>query len=222
MKIAATKKTIIILGLCFFVLLGMSLFLIFRNKETISEEDPNPVEKDDVLKAKDEIYERDNYYFVDVGFDEKEYPYVTYIKGMTLENIDIVEDEIKLSFNGEIKGKPVILALDEKNFILTTVKEDIEEDFDISPSDYSILEIGKTYVLTFLSIPKTAERLMPEILTNCKLSQSNPWLETLCQAGEERIRESVIDDREKYLNDLIDDSGPNINPDRFIPYVLLY
>ena len=218
MKITATKKTITILGLCFFVLLGISLFLIFRNKEIISEEDPNPIEKDDVLKAKDEIYERDNYYFVDVGFDGKEYPYVTYIKGMTLDNIDIMEDEIKLSFNGEIKGKPVILTLDEKNFTFTTV----EEDFDISPSDYSILEIGKTYVVTFLSIPKTAESLMPEILTNCKLPQSYPWLETLCQAGEDRIRESVIDDREKYLNDLIDDNESNINPDRFIPYSLLY
>lgn len=43
-------------------------------------------------------------------------------------------------------------------------------------------------------------------------------MKTLCDAGEERIRHSIIKDREEYLDRLLE-TPLEVKPNKFIPYI---
>lgn len=169
-----------------------------------------------IRTQKDGIFANDHYYFVDVGLNGQEYPYISYIKEMTLNKIEPMNNKLKLTFKGKIKGEFVDLILEEEKF--TFLSPDGERSV-ISIDNPTTLEIDKNYQLTFLSLPASMEQRISEIMTACKNSQEEVFMQILCEAGEERIKNAVIKDRDEYLDSLLDKSS-NIVPHKLIPYTL--
>jgi hypothetical protein len=168
-----------------------------------------------IKTQKDAIFVVDNYYFVDNPIDEDGYPSITYIKAMTLKNSEFRNNKVVLTFEGWIKSELINLILEEDKFNFVSFDGSI---YTISANNYTELKTNKKYQLTFLSLQDSLQNKVSEILILCKNHQDKIFMKTLCDAGEERIRHSIIKDREEYLDRLLE-TPLEVKPNKFIPYI---
>ncbi len=180
----------------------------------------NIMEKGLVATQDDINYEKDGFLPVRGGIMEK-YPYITYFKTLNLKKIGVVDNKIRLLFTGELKNKSISMEVFSTSFLLSYYDENKRHNtVFINTKNYKRVKVGTNYQTHFLSLSNQEEDKLDEIISNCSedFNAEEPWHHIVCDAGEEKIRNSIISDRYNYINTLLDKNSEQIQPEKFIFY----
>ena len=79
------------------------------------------------------------------------------------------------------------------------------------------------YKVYFFSLSNKENEKLEDIISSCKNDLTNKEFfdQVFCNAGEEKIRNSVISDRNTYIDTLLNQNSENLQLEKFILYSLI-
>lgn len=150
-----------------------------------------------------------------------DYPYITYFKKLNLKEIGVKDGEVRLLFQGIIKDQQVTMEVLSKSFLFSYYNDTREYvDILVNTENYKKLPLNSSYQVHFFSLTDKEEGRLDEIIANCKNDKEQGDIDdqVFCNAGEEKIRNSVITDVYSYMDKLLLEEKKHIQPKKFILY----
>ncbi|HHX99442.1 TPA: hypothetical protein GX533_02060 [Candidatus Dojkabacteria bacterium] len=169
------------------------------------------------------LSEKNGYLAIETGIDNN-YPYMTYFKELSLKEIDVKDGKIRLLFTGEVKQQTVTITTIAESFLFSYYDEAKKlQDILINTKNYKEITPGLLYKVYFFSLSNKENEKLEDIISSCKNDLTNKEFfdQVFCNAGEEKIRNSVISDRNTYIDTLLNQNSENLQLEKFILYSLI-
>lgn len=158
-----------------------------------------------IITQEEASIRKNNYYIVE-SRKELGPPDIVYIQDLILKESSLIGNEkIKMLFTGIIKNTEIQMEVISENIFYQHEGEDgrpIEEE--ITHENYLKIPKETKFFAVLLSLSEEDEKVMDEILEKCNNNPEYIALKALCNFSEEKIRSSIINDREQYLKSFLE------------------
>ena len=163
-------------------------------------------------------------YYIEDRLESDTFPDVMTIMSLRLKEAELVEDQVRMVFTGELKEEPVSIEISTTQLLHVYLEKKSNQLVEqiMSKDNYTDLIVGAPYQLHLLSLSGKEVSKIEEILSDCRedLDKKDLTMTIFCNAGEEKIRNSIIGDREAYIDTLLVTNTEYIRPEKFILFSL--